>query len=114
MNFSNLGCDVAKHANDILFCLYENSSLNSGLDILLNQPSKAPRKAMFKALRTSKKLKYMNNLKLTKKVCITALRDEQLIICRKRMPETKPRITIAAEVEKKNAEKENKVKKKAK
>ena len=105
---------VAKHANDILLCLQKNSLLTPGLDASLDQTYKAQKKATLKALRTSKKLKYIDDPKVAKKARLTALRDEWLIACGKPTPETKARMKKAAEAEKKKADKENKARKKAK
>ena len=114
VNFLKPWCAVANHADGILTCLQKNSPLSPVLDVSLDLSSKAKRKAMVKALRTSKKLKYMDDSKIAEKACLTILRDKWLITRGKSMPETKAWMKKAAEAEKKKAKKESKVWEKAK
>ena len=71
-------------------------SLDTSLDLLF----KAETKAMLKALRTSKKLKYMDDSKVVEEARLTTLRDEWLITCGKPMSETKAQMKKIAEAEK--------------
>lgn len=109
---------ITKHADDIFLCLQKNSplplSLNPGRDASLNLSSKAQRKVTLKTLKTSKKLKYMDDPKVAEVVRLTTLKDEWLIACGKPTPETKARIKKVVEAEKKKAEKEDKAREKAK
>ena len=114
VNFLKPWYGIANHADDILTCLQKNSPLPPDLDASLDLPSKAERKATLKALRTSKKLKYMDDPKVAEEARLITLRDKWLIARRKPTPETKARIKKAVEAEKKKAEKESKAREKAK
>ncbi len=109
---------IAKYADNILLCLYKNSSLppdlDLDLDISLDLSSKAQRKATLKAHRTFKKLKYMDDPKVAEAVCLTIWRNKWLVVRRKPMPETKTRMKKIAEAAKKKAEKEDKIGEKVK
>lgn len=117
VDFLKPWCSVAKHADDILLFLQKNSSLppslDPGLDALLDLPSKAQKKTTLKALKTSKKLKYMDNPKVAEAAYLTTLRDKWLIACGKPTPETKAWIKKAVS-KKKKVEKEHKAWEKAK
>lgn len=97
-----------------LFVCKKNSPLPLGLDISLDLPFKAERKAMLKALRTSKKLKYMDDSKVVEEARLITLRDEWLITRGKPMLKTKAQMKKIAKTEKKKTEKENKAWEKAK
>lgn len=64
---------IEKHADEILKYIQENSSYST--DVL----PKSERKATFKAARTSKKLKYMNDPAIKEEASMTAFRDQWLI-----------------------------------
>lgn len=66
--------DVQKHIYDIFFCLQKNSFSILGISFAISY--KAQKKAIFKALRTSKNLKYMEDFQMAIKVCLTDLRDQ--------------------------------------
>lgn len=118
VDFLKPWCGIAKHTDNILFCLQKNSpfppSLDPGLDTSLDLPFKAQRKAMLKAFKTSKKLKYIEDPKIAKVACLTTLKDKWLIAHGKPMPETKAWIKKVVEAEKKKAKKEDKAWEKAK
>lgn len=81
--------NVVNHADDIIFCLQKNSFLPPGLDSPLDLSSKTERKAIFKAYRTFKKLKYIDDPKEVEEAHLTTLRDKKLIIYGKQMLKTK-------------------------
>lgn len=60
---------------------------------------------MFKIIKTSKKLKYINSSQVVKKVHLINLRDKQLIVYRKPTLETKAWIKKIANVIKKKTKK---------
>ncbi len=72
--------NITKYTDDFLLCLQKNNflppSLDPGLDALLDLLSKIQKKATLKALRTTKKLKYIDNPKVDEVVRLTALRDK--------------------------------------
>lgn len=103
---------VAKHADEILLCLQKNSP--STPDVLFDVSSKAKRKATLKALRTSKKLKYMDDPQVAEEARLTTLRDQWLIAHGKPTPGTKARMKKAAEAEKSRPRKRIKLVKKPK
>lgn len=76
VNFLKSWCGIANHIDDILICLQKNSFLPPDLDTSLDLLSKAKKKAMLKAFRTSKKLKYIDNPKVAKEAHLTTLIDK--------------------------------------
>lgn len=73
---------------------------------------KSERKATFKAARTSKKLKYIDDPAIEEEASMTALRDQWLIEKGKASPATKARVKKAATVEKKLIEQQEKLQQK--
>lgn len=70
MDFLKLWYEMEEYVEEILKCIQENSSYST--DAL----PKSERKATFKALKTSKKLKYIDDPIIEKKASMTALRDQ--------------------------------------
>lgn len=114
VNFLKPWCGIANYVDNILIYLQKNNVLPLGLNASLDLPSKAERKATFKAFKTSKKLKYMDDPKVAKKTRLTILRDKWLIAYGKPTPEIKARMKKIAETEKKKLKKKIKLGKKAK
>lgn len=76
VNFLKPWYSIVNYINNILICLQKNSSLPLGLDVLLDLSFKTNRKTTLKALRTFKKLKYIDNPKLVEEACLTTLKDK--------------------------------------
>ena len=106
---------VAKYADDIFLCLQKKSASALGLDLPPSEiPSKAQRKATLKALRNSKKLKYMDDPLVAEEARITALRDQWLVAWGKVTPATKAQMKKVADAEKRLAKRQDKGHEKAK
>lgn len=106
---------IFTYADEILLCLQKYSPLPNGpLDPTIVQPTKAKRKAILKAARTSKKLKYMDDLLVAKQAWAVELRDKQLIEKGKAPPDTKAQMKKAADAKRKLIEKQTKGQEKAK
>lgn len=78
------------------------------------RPTKAKRKAILKAARTSKKLKFMDDPLIAEQVQAVELRDKWLVERGRAPPETKARMKKAADAEKKLANKQAKAQENAK
>ncbi|MCJ1348467.1 hypothetical protein MMC31_006699 [Peltigera leucophlebia] len=115
---------IATYSEEILLCFQKNSapqtldskasvaSLPSDLSII--RPTKTERKAILKATRASKKLKYMDDPLVAEEAHAIALRDTWLIEKGNPPPETKARMRKAVDAEKKLVEKQTKAQEKAK
>lgn len=107
---------IASYAEEILLCLQKNSTevLGTATDSSLIRPTKTKRKAILKAARASKKLKYMDDPLVAEEAQAIALRDKWLIKKGNPPLDTKARMKKAADAEKKLAEKQTKAQEKAK
>lgn len=102
---------MAKHADGILIVLQKNRPhLDTQVSPPFELPSRSERKSVLVALRTSKKLKNMDDPAVAEEARMTELRDKWLIKRGKATPETKARMKKAAAVEKKLLEKQDKAK----
>lgn len=105
---------ISTYADEILLCLEKNSPRsNAPLNPTIVQPTKAKRKAILKAARTSKKLKYIDNPLVAKQAWAVELRDKWLIEKSKTPPDTKAQMKKAANAERKLIEKQTKGQEKA-
>lgn len=104
--------NIAKYADEIFLYLQKNSFSVPG--ILFAIPFQVQIKATLKVIRTLKKLKYMDDLQIAKEVCLTGLKNQQLIIHGKLISKTKAHIKKIEEVEQKQTKKKNKVYEKVK
>lgn len=75
---------------------------------------KAKKKATLTAGQNFKKLKYLNNLLLSKKSCMIAMQDAQFVNTNKANTAIKTQIKKVAKTEKKILEKKEKIKEKEK
>lgn len=98
---------MEKHHLGILACLQSTLPSNTGA------ASKLERKAALKAARASKKIKYMDDPVVAEAAKITAMRDQWLVQRGKATAETKARLKKAADAEKNEREKADKVKEKS-
>lgn len=101
---------ISKHAAGILLVLQKNRPYLDTETSLFELPPRSERKSALSALRTSKKLKNMDDPIMAEKVRMAKLRDKWLIGRGKATPETKARMKKAAAAEKKMVEKQEKAK----
>lgn len=78
---------IATYSDKILLCLQHNSPPLTEDSVV--RPTKAECKAILKAARTSKKLKFIDNLLIAKQVQAVKLRDKWLVERGRAPPETK-------------------------
>lgn len=69
MDFWKLWYWIKEYADEILKCILSNNSY------LIDALPKSERKSTIKVARTSKKLKYMNDLMIAEEASMTALRE---------------------------------------
>lgn len=101
---------ISKHAAGILLVLQKNWLYLDTETPPFELPPRSERKSALIALRTSKKLKNMDDPILAEEAQMTELRDKLLIGQEKAIPETKALMKKAAAAEKKMVEKQEKAK----